>query len=433
MRPSVKRRWVIALGSNLNHRRVMLELGASACYKLHQGEAHRFRVSPIYETPALLPELAPAHWNRPYLNAVLELETSLEPHELLRELKAIELLAGRSDRARWSPRELDLDLISATELSSGERIQIDTPDLQVPHPAWTSRSFVCDPLKDLQPSFSKQARSLSDHSPLWAAIVNATPDSFSDGGLWSPELIESSLDLYEEFSVGIIDLGAESTRPGAHRVTTEEEWFRLSPFIDVFQSRYQDRHLRPLLSIDTRNFETASKALSKGADIINDVSGCEDPKMREVLRDSDCDIIVMHSLSVPADPAKILPEDDDVVLRVGEWFEKKCEELAASGIDLNRVIFDPGIGFGKNALQNLAICRGILRLRDLPARVLAGHSRKSFLKPFSNLPAASLDLESIGVSLALIQQGVDILRVHAPELHIRSFRGFQHCRTGNQL
>ena len=166
------------------------------------------KVSPVYETPALLPQKAPSFWNKPFLNLALQMEFSSDPRDLLRHLKAIEEKLGRKEREKWAPRSIDLDILLFGDKS------FSFPELKIPHPEMEKRAFVMDPLKDILPSFISKARQHKDHAPLWMAIVNLTPDSFSDGGLFSDEEVFSkTIQHYEKMHVAIVDLGAESTRP----------------------------------------------------------------------------------------------------------------------------------------------------------------------------------------------------------------------------
>jgi dihydropteroate synthase len=271
------------------------------------------------------------------------------------------------------------------------------------------------------------AKRQPQHSPLWMGIINATPDSFSDGGANSnPEALVQKLDDWDAHFVAVIDIGAESTRPGAQLIDTDEEWKRLEPVLKMLIDRYEGRLIRPRLSVDTRYAKTAARALACGIDIINDVSGLQDPGMTDVLRDSSAPYVLMHNLGIPADKKTHLPQQCDPIEELIRWFEEKTALLEKSGIARDRIILDPGIGFGKTGLQSIDILRNLSQLKALPYRLLIGHSRKSFLDPFSSNKAAQRDLESAGVSIHLAADGADILRVHDPVTHIRTFRAWNH-------
>ena len=419
----------LGLGTNEGNRKINLELAISRIKNLK--DASHFRVSPIYETPALLPEGAPDAWNKPYLNLVLEARFPGTADELLLALKQIERDLGRGSLERWAPRTIDIDLL----LWGND--QLNSPKLQVPHARMLERAFVLDPLKDLDPTLLlpigegavalTASRRQPQHAPLWMGILNITPDSFSDGGSYGdPGSLEKRLDEWDAHFVGVLDVGAESTRPGARPVEHDEEWQRLAPALRSLQERYKNCALRPLISVDTRCAKTAARALEYGVDIINDVSGLADTEMIDVLRGSEAQYVLMHSLSVPAEPTKTLPKDIDPIAELLHWFKEKTAILEAAGISKSRILLDPGIGFGKTSLQSLEILRGFDKLTALPYRLLAGHSRKSFLNPFTPYPAQNRDLESAGVSINLVSKGVDVIRVHDPVTHIRTFRAWNH-------
>jgi len=258
-------------------------------------------------------------------------------------------------------------------------------------------------------------------------IINLTPDSFSDGGALDPaDAITARLELFDKNLIQSLDLGAESTRPGAVPLSPDEEWRRLEPALSFIDKRYQKRFFRPKISVDTYHASTASRALELGCDLINDVSGLSDPEMMSVLKGTECEYVLTHSLTVPADPSNTM-KSENLILELKAWAEQKIEELINSGVHLDRIIFDPGIGFGKTPMQSLAILRRVTEFFDLPVRVLIGHSRKSFLTHAKRTPllAAERDPETLAISLRLADSGVDILRVHAADLHHRAFRALQ--------
>lgn len=423
-------RCYLGLGSNQGNSRDNLETAAQALSALPGVSG--LRCSPVFITPALLPPNAPAAWNIPYHNAAIVLEWPGTARELLTALKQIERKIGRTSAPVWSPRPIDLDILLC------DNARIDAPDLQVPHVGLRQRSFVLDPLLHLAPdlrlpdgaSILAAARALPSHAPLWMGILNLTPDSFSDGGaLATPEQLQQRLDAYDAAGVQILDLGAESTRPGALPLTVEQEWLRLEPVLRLLRQRYAGRHFCPLISVDTYRAVTAEKALQHGAHIINDVGGLADATMAAVLRRHPmAHYVLMHSLSVPADKAQTLGEEVEPVNHLIAWAQAKLAQLEQQGIDASRVIFDPGIGFGKTAQQSLTLVQNIGTLcATLPCRVLVGASRKSFIGLWSNQPAQARDDDSIGLSLRLASVGVDLLRVHAAERHIQAWQAYQHA------
>lgn len=427
----------VALGSNLGLASENLERAAAKLRALSVGQ--KLRASPVFRTAALLPEGGPASWNLPFLNAVVELDWRGSPAELLRALKKIESDLGRVPCARWAPRVIDLDLLALSDLT------YSSPELELPHPEIAKRAFVLDPWKHIAPGFTlpsrerasspstvlQLSRALRKRAPLWMGILNCTPDSFSDGGeLSRPEDLKVRLERWEQAGVHAIDLGAESTRPGARDVPPEEEWARLEPVLGQLRERYQGRIFRPLVSVDTRHHEVAEKAIELGADLINDVSGFRDPSMLKVLRDSRCSYVLMHSLTVPADPLKVLAPELDPVRELISWAGERLEKLSAAGVSLDRVIFDPGIGFGKSAAHSFELVRRADELLSLPVPILFGHSRKSFQSAcFGERKAKDRDGFSVGVSLQLARKGVEWLRVHEPQLHAEAWSAFSEAEA----
>lgn len=239
-------------------------------------------------------------------------------------------------------------------------------------------------------------------------ILNITPDSFSDGGeFFSPnEAISRAKKMVEE-GASIIDIGAESTRPGAKLLSHEEEWERLHQIIHLIRKELPDI----TLSLDTRHVETLEKSLEYGINWINDVSGFSDYKMLPLLQShKNLKLVLMHSMSVPADPQITI--NSDPVREVLEWAQKKMEWLQKNYIDRERIIFDPGIGFGKTKGQSLELIKNMSQFNKLKTKIMVGHSRKSFLTLFTNKPAEDRDIETIAVTAYLTLLNIDFLRVH---------------------
>jgi dihydropteroate synthase len=243
-------------------------------------------------------------------------------------------------------------------------------------------------------------------------ILNLTPDSFSDGNRHpTPADALKHAEQMAREGASVLDVGAESTRPGATPLSAAEEWERLAPFLPQLMAK----KLPCRISLDTRHPETAEKALMLGVHWINDVSGAA-PPMAEALKGKKAQLVLMHSLSVPADPNRIMPPETDVIEALLAWGKKKIRELEKAGIAKERIIFDPGIGFGKSADQSLSIIRHAERLKALGVPLLFGHSRKSFLRTWNPKASEDRDLQTASISAFLAQKGVDYLRVH----HIRA-------------
>lgn len=205
-------------------------------------------------------------------------------------------------------------------------------------------------------------------------ILNVTPDSFSDGGRFdsTDEVLKAAHGLIEE-GADILDIGGESTRPGAPPVSLDEERERVIPVIREIR-----RQSEVAISVDTCKAAVASAALESGAHIVNDVSGLRDPGMIDVCADSDCGVVVMHMKGTP-ETMQGLADYRDVVGEVREFFEERFATLTKAGIDAERIVFDPGIGFGKTLEHNLALINGVGDYLVHGRPILMGLSRKSFI------------------------------------------------------
>lgn len=244
--------------------------------------------------------------------------------------------------------------------------------------------------------------------PLLMGIVNVTPDSFSDGGnfLASESALKHGLRLAAE-GADILDIGGESTRPYADPVGTQEELDRVLPVVEGLVSRIEIP-----ISIDTSKSVVAQAALELGAEIINDVSGLEaDPQMVKVGAELGAGICAMHMRGTPQ-TMQDNPQYEDVVAEIFAYLEKRREVLVAAGIVVERICLDPGIGFGKTHQHNIRLMASCWRFHELGCPLLVGHSRKGFLAKVIGDQAADRGAATIGGSLALAGQGVQVIRVH---------------------
>lgn len=245
-------------------------------------------------------------------------------------------------------------------------------------------------------------------TPLLMGILNVTPDSFSDGGehLAMDDAVNRGLEMAGE-GADIIDIGGESTRPGSHSVSAEEEAARVIPVI----RRLSGMISKPL-SIDTMKATVAEQALKEGASIINDVSGLtHDKDMPRVAAESGAGVVVMHMQGTPANMQKE-PVYSDVVREVTEWLGKRLEALAACGIAPESIAVDPGIGFGKTYGHNIELLNGISDLAKLNRPVIIGLSRKSFLGRITGRAAPERVAASISALVFCTLEGAHIMRVH---------------------
>lgn len=239
-------------------------------------------------------------------------------------------------------------------------------------------------------------------------IINVTPDSFSDGGdFYAATAALDQADKLVTAGADILDVGGESTRPYAEPVSTEEELRRVVPVIREIRRK----HTLPI-SIDTTKAEVARQALEAGADIINDVSALRnDPEMVQLVRTTTVPVIIMHMQGTPGN-MQDNPVYTDVVQDVFDFFVQRIGWLEDQGIDRQRLIIDPGIGFGKSLEHNLQLLKNLHRFKKLDTQLLLGHSRKKFLGLLTGLEVQERDLATAVVSALSVQQGVDIVRVH---------------------
>jgi dihydropteroate synthase len=243
-------------------------------------------------------------------------------------------------------------------------------------------------------------------------ILNLTPDSFSDGGRYTG--VDAGLRRAEVMvrqGADIIDIGGESTRPGADPVDADEEIRRTAPVV-----RAITRELAVPVSIDTGKAAVARAALDAGAVMVNDVTGLRgDADMAAVVREYGVEVVVMHMQGTPRTMQKN-PTYDDVVEDIRAFFRQRLDFCRKAGIDGDKVILDPGIGFGKTLEHNLAILANIRAFKELGRPVLIGHSRKSFLGALLGIETGDRDCATAMVSALCAHGGADYLRVHDVEL-----------------
>jgi len=441
---------ILGLGSNIGDRLANLRLALN--YLKKTSGIKIAEVSPVYESQALLPKNAAQAWNFPYLNLAIACETKLNPRQLLEKIKKIEVTMGRVDYLKWSPRIIDIDILTWND----EFYELE--GLTIPHEELLERPFAMWPLSDIAPDWKYCApRSIAtgktakeivkkwgsrfnattapfgthqiNHrvdTPVMVGTLNVTPDSFSDGGMYDnlAKALEHANNLFLA-GADVIDSGAESTRPGNKNasITPEEEWSRLRPILQNLTTLWEKSSFKPKISVDTRNPDTALKVLEYKIDFLNDVTGFTKPKMCEVARNSDVQLIFMHNLGVPASHKdNILNESQDVTEQVYEWAEKQIQKLTDFGIKQERLIFDVGIGFGKSQDQSFSLIQNIAKFKKLKVPIFVGHSRKSFLNKFTNKPFHERDLETAIISNFLASQKVDYLRVHDIELNMRAMK-----------
>lgn len=265
--------------------------------------------------------------------------------------------------------------------------------------------------------------------PLVMGIVNVTPDSFYDGGMYHAEkLILERVSRMISEGADVIDIGAVSSRPGAPDVSEAEEWQRLEPVLKQLSSRFPD----VCISVDTWRSSIAQEAVDAGAAIVNDISGGGfDDKMFGTVARLNVPYIMMHIRGTPQ-TMQIDPHYADVVKEVHQYFEQRLEKLFAAGMQAD-VILDPGFGFGKDTDHNYQLLAGIEKLKSLGLPVMAGVSRKSMInRVLGTKPENALNGTTAANMLALLH-GADILRVHDVKEAVQVVKIFKQYRKSRGL
>ncbi|KIW19843.1 dihydropteroate synthase [Exophiala spinifera] len=444
-------RAAVAFGSNMGDRVANIE---AALAEMKQRGLSVVKTSSLYETK-------PMYYDDqdPFFNGVCQIETSLEPIPLLDVLQSIENDLGRKRIIDKGPRTIDLDII----LYNSERIK--HPRLEVPHKSMLEREFVLRPLADIlpeehvPPSFSSRGSSstiaqhlsslatkdktmspvtvLNSRMPLLRthdpsrkthimAILNLTPDSFSDGGVHSPkdrDSIKSTVKRFIAAGVQIIDIGGQSTRPNADFLSAEEELSRVLPIVKAIREMKEAEDIA--ISIDTFHSSVARETIHAGADIINDISsGVLDEEMLPTVAKLGKTIILMHMRGNPHTMTKLTDYPDGVVNGVAKELSERVRAAKTAGILPWRIILDPGLGFAKNQSQNLELLRRLRDLRENTEQLrdlgnypwLMGPSRKGFVGKITGVQQASK--RSYGTAAAVtasIEGGAEIVRIHDVE------------------
>jgi len=274
----------------------------------------------------------------------------------------------------------------------------------------------------------RSGRELRLSQPLVMGILNVTPDSFSDGGrhIALPDAIEYAQQM-ETDGVDIIDVGGESTRPGAEPVDAEEEMTRVIPVISSLKSKSS-----VLVSIDTYKAKVAQAALEVGADIINDISALRfDSNMVDLVAKTGVPLALVHMLGTPRS-MQDNPSYQDCVGEISRFFSERIQFCQENGIDRSKLILDPGIGFGKRLQDSIAILSGLHRFTELGLPLLVGASRKSFIGKLHNTgrSADSRIGGSVAAAVTAVQQGASIVRVHDVAETVEALKVAQAIREG---
>jgi dihydropteroate synthase len=281
-----------------------------------------------------------------------------------------------------------------------------------------------NPLSVLPDMFWNLQNRLLDlsQSGLLMGILNITPDSFSDGGLYfdSQKAFAHARQMIVE-GADILDVGGESSRPGSDPVSVTEELRRVIPTIERIRTEYPD----VLISIDTYKAETARQAIRAGANIINDISALRaDPEMLGVLKESDAGVVLMHMRGTPK-TMQLNPIYQDPVAEIYAFLRQRRDLLAENGVDPSRIAIDPGFGFGKRLEDNLALLRRLDHFIGLGHPIAVGVSRKSMIASLlgnRSLPEHERNWPTVGLTSLMRERGARIFRVHDVKANRQSLR-----------
>ncbi|KAJ4389990.1 trifunctional dihydropteroate synthetase [Gnomoniopsis smithogilvyi] len=440
----------IALGSNLGDRIAEIE---RACREMDARGIRVTRTSSLWETEPMYF----ADQDR-FVNGVCEVETTMEPVELLDQLQDIENSMGRMKVIDKGPRNIDLDILVYEDQS------ITHERLNIPHVGIREREFVLRPLAELIPAkaiypdnpwkftldyLNELAPSnpplttltplSTSQPPLQAfkssrnthvmAILNMTPDSFSDGGSHNaspPTTLADTIRAFIASGATMIDVGGQSTAPNRPEVAADEELSRVIPAIKLIRSLPEGKDI--LISVDTYRAAVAEKAVHAGADIINDVSaGTMDADMLPTMARLGKTVCLMHMRGTPATMSSLNKYgssgaenndgDNDLIPIIAKELLERVEAAEAAGIRRWRIILDPGIGFAKVGAQNLTVLRGLRELREWPGLQglpwLVGSSRKSFIGKITGVTTPAERVWGTAATVAAaVEGGADVVRVH---------------------
>jgi len=258
-------------------------------------------------------------------------------------------------------------------------------------------------------------------------ILNLTPDSFSDGGRHErlPAAMEAAARMAEA-GVDIIDIGGESTRPGAPDVGEAEEADRVLPAIEAVKRQFGAR-----VSIDTTKAAVARQALAAGADLVNDVSAFGDPGMLPLVREAGVPAVLMHMRGTPRTMQRNT-HYDDLTSSITDFLRERVETAVAAGVSDDKILVDPGIGFGKSATGNLLILEEIPALKRVGRPILIGASRKSFIGKLRGRPVDDRLEESLAVAAYASAQGAHVIRAHDVASTVRVVRMIDEIRGANR-
>lgn len=369
---------------------------------------HDFVLKEI-KTENLVPELKCIGFDRTYVNKA-------ESKFIYKNIKIFALSVPQANILKQTALSVGADCATHRETITAK---VETSDCilggSVSQLRKIAEKLKCQPcgLKELSAKIEEHLIPATYVTPKLMGILNLTENSFSDGGLYkTPEMaFEHLLEMVND-GADIIDIGAESTKPYAEAVSAEEQLNRILPVLELVKKN----NLVIPISIDTRSSAAAKECIKNGASIINDVSGFDyDENMIDVIAASDVKVIIQHSKGTPSD-MQINPIYENLMDEIFLGLKSKIDLALSKGISRDRIIIDPGIGFGKTREHNFEIIKRADELKSLGCPVLLGISRKSLL----NMPDKdnyTKDIFTAALNTLALERGIDIIRVHNVKLH----------------
>ncbi len=391
---------ILALGSNLGNRMQNIRDAISEIGKIAKIEVN----SVVFETEAITPNGAPDEWNAPFLNTVIVIDSGLTVYELLQEFKNIEMRLGRDLSAkRWAPRPIDIDILFY------KSEEVNAADIIIPHKQIQNRAFVRSLLNFI--GFKFVDRDVNDYIPLksiplepkFVAVVNVTPDSFSDGGMFScNDDVFKQIVEYNNVGADIIEIGGQSTRPGATQIDASEELSRIEEILDLMGGKDIN------IGVDTFYDNIAEIAIRKyGVKFISNVKGVFSLKTLRVMADYDVKMAILFNHGSPD--------------MVDDWYKNTINIAKKNGIRDENIVLDVGVGFGKTPFESWGMKSIITKFKEYPHKIMVGHSRKSFLQKLAVTAPKERDIYTLAISDSLMKIGVDYLRVHNLQIHADFF------------
>lgn len=400
----------LALGSNIGDRYQYMQTSIALLSEHLQDIAQ----SSVYETRP---------WGlstqNTFLNMVIQAQTELSPVELLAFTQSVQVVAGRKKTTFNGPRTIDIDIIFFNQ----ENIQL--PTLMIPHERMYERDFVLKPLSDIDsdfihPSLSKTVGQLlagvkekhiiKKYIPTQiVGILNLSPESFSnDFHSDIPDILTRVSTMLEE-GVDIIDIGAQSTKPGTPQISEEEELSRLEGVIPAIKARFPSVKL----SLDTTRLACARLAIQQGVDMLNDISGARfAPDIIPLIINTPIKIVIMHSQGEFAQIHNTYSHKD-MIAELLDYFTERIDVLRRIGLRKDQIIIDPGIGFSKGSDENFEIIKRLEELKQLGLPLYVGLSRKKFIGTTINKSNPSdLDIGSTVLHTVCMKKGIDYIRTH---------------------